>query len=220
MTETTTEIATTTEDITVAGLTLTLTMPVSAEDLISQEEFDVDERLPYWAELWPSGRVLAEWVAGQDLDGARVLELGAGLALPSLVAAARGARVTVTDWYRPALDFTRENARTAGVTADTALVDWRDPPPSLCEPPGFDLVIAADVLYEPRNAAPLAALVPRVCAPSGSVVIADPRRPDARAFLDTMAATGWRVRTDTIEYSGRRDETGSRIHLHHLSPGG
>lgn len=216
----TTDIATTTEDISVADITLTLTMPVSAEALISQEEFDVDERLPYWAELWPSGRILADWVAAQDLTGRRVLELGAGLALPSLVAATRGAQVTVTDWYEPALEFARDNARAAGIDVATAMVDWRDPPPALLEPPGFDLVIAADVLYEARNAAPLAALVPRVCAVDAEVVIADPRRPDAQAFLTAMSEDGWDVRTETIEYSGRRDETGSRIHLHHLSPPG
>ncbi len=216
----TTGIETTTEDITVADITLTLTLPMSAEALIDEAEFDADERLPYWAELWPSGRVLADWVALQDVTGRRVLELGAGLALPSLVAAARGARVTATDWYEPALAFTRDNARAAGVEVATAMVDWRTPPSELVAPPGFDLVIAADVLYEARNAAPLTALVQRVCAPSGSVVIADPRRPDAQAFLTAMSDAGWEVRTETIEYSGRRDETGSRIHLHHLSPPG
>ncbi len=214
----TTAIETTTEAITVADITLRLTLPVSAEALISQEEFDVDERLPYWAELWPSGRILAEWVASQPLAGRRVLELGSGLSLPAIVAAVRGAQVTATDWYDTALHFTRENARAAGVEVTTVSVDWRDPPADITEGPGFDLVIAADVLYEARNAAPLAALVPRVCAPDGHVVIADPRRPDAQAFLTTMTETGWRLRTETVEYSGRRDETGSRIHLHHLWP--
>ena len=218
MNDATDAIPTTTETISVAGITIDLTLPVSAEDLIDEAEFDVDERLPYWAELWPSGRVLAEWVAARSLIGARVLELGAGLALPSLVAAHGGARVTATDWYEPALSFTRENAAAAGVTVSTLMVDWRDPPAALTRPPGFDLVIAADVLYEPRNAAPLADLVPRVVAPGGRVVIADPRRPDARLFLDRMAEQGWDVSTDTVEYSGRRDETGSRIHLHRLSP--
>lgn len=217
MTDSTSEIVTTTTEVTVADITVSLTMPVSAEDLISQEEFDVDERLPYWAELWPSGRVLAEWIAAQPVQGRRVVELGAGLALPSLIAAHRGADVTATDWYQPALDFTRNNAHAAGVTVHTSLVDWRSPPAELIAPPGFDLIIAADVLYEPRNAEPLCTIIPQLCAPEGQVVIADPRRPDARAFLDGMCSAGWRLETDTIEYSGRRDESGPRIHLHRLS---
>jgi predicted nicotinamide N-methyase len=204
------------EQVLVDDLVFVVTRPTSAEDLIDEEEYAADERLPYWADLWPSGRILADHLATREVRGMRIVELGAGLALPSLVAAARGATVVATDWYEPSLTFVRQNAERAGVAVETMLVDWRDPPPALVAEP-FDLLIASDVLYEARNVAPLVSLVPRLLAKHGSAVIADPRRNDAGAFLDAMRADGWsHTRTD-VQFNGRRDETGSTIHLHQLT---
>ena len=62
--------------------------------------------MPYWAELWPSGVGLAEALP-DDLVGLTVVELGCGLGVPSLVAAARGARVTAVDWAADAIDLLR-----------------------------------------------------------------------------------------------------------------
>ncbi len=205
------------ERVCVADLIFDIRRPISAEDLIDEREYEIDERLPYWADLWPSGRVLADHLAGMDLAGCRIVELGAGLALPSLVAAARGATVVATDWYEPALAFVAENAARARLTVQTMLVDWREPPDALLERP-FDLVIAADVLYEARNVSPLVGLVAGICAPTGQVLIADPRRNDAAAFLDAMDAAGWTREREDIQFNGRRDETGSTIHLHRLTP--
>ena len=83
----------------------------SADELIDEEAFDEDEFLPYWAELWPSGVALAERVAELDLRGARVLELGAGLGLPSLAAALGGADVLATDWAEDAVELLRPTRR-------------------------------------------------------------------------------------------------------------
>ena len=190
--------------------------PRTADDLISEDEYAVDERLPYWAELWPSGRVLADRLAQRNLRGLNVVELGAGLAIPSLVAATRGASVLATDWYEPALAFMSVNAKRLGLAVDTMFVDWRDPPQALLDRAPFDLIVAADVLYEVRNAAPLAALLPRLLADDGEVIIADPRRPDAKSFLETLASTGWSVHTDEVAHESRLDESGPIVHLHHI----
>ena len=80
----------------------------------------------------------------------------------------------------------------------TLLLDWRHPPPDLG---GFDLLIAADVLYERRNADALATLIPRLAAPDGRVLLADPGRTYLEHFRDLMRGAGWRV-----EESGRRSE--------------
>jgi predicted nicotinamide N-methyase len=90
-----------------------------------------------------------------------VLELGCGVGLPSVVALAGGAEVTATDHYAAALDFARYNARSnLGVEPETRLLDWHTP---RVEGLGvFDLILAADVLYEQRNIPALAAL----CSPS------------------------------------------------------
>ncbi len=80
------------------------------------------------------------------------------------------------------------------------------------------------MLYEARNGAALAALVPRLVPPGGELLITDPRRPDAVHLLEPLAAAGWTHESEDITYSGRRDESGSVVRLHRLraplKPGG
>ena len=91
--------------------------------------FAEDERLPYWAELWPSSVALAHYTAQcLDMSGQRVLELGCGLGLVGVVAALQGARVLCTDYEPDALAFARHNARcNASRGIRFRLVDWRQP---------------------------------------------------------------------------------------------
>jgi 2-polyprenyl-3-methyl-5-hydroxy-6-metoxy-1,4-benzoquinol methylase len=121
--------------------------------------------------------------------------------------------VLATDHYEAALDFTAHNATTnLDREPDTALLDWRTPD---IEGLGmFDLVLAADVLYERRNAAALADLVPKLCAPGGEALFADPRRDEAPVFLGAMEANGFEdaVEAVTVEQGTRN----VRVLLHHL----
>src|SRR5665213_1108787 len=98
------------ETVELAGHALTLLRPASADELIDEEAFDDEEFLPYWAELWPSGVALASAVSALELRGSQVIELGAGLGLPSLAAALGGADVLATDWADDAVELLRLNA--------------------------------------------------------------------------------------------------------------
>jgi predicted nicotinamide N-methyase len=167
------------EPFELAGRELTLLRPPSADDLIDEEAFDADEFMPYWAELWPSGVALARVVAEEDLAGSRVLELGAGLGLPSLAAALRGADVLATDWAEEAIALLRENAAANGIALRAERVRWDEPAVLLAGAP-WDVVLGADLLYEERNAMLLLDLLPRL---GGDVLLADPGRPAAAAFL-------------------------------------
>lgn len=210
-----------TETVRVADLEFVITRPRSAEDLIDDADYADDERLPYWADLWPSGRALAADLAEREIAGARVLELGAGLSLPCLVALSRGARPLATDWYPVALVFARANAAAAGLgELDTLEVDWSHPPDELFDRGPFDLVIGADVAYERRHTPQLAELIGRVAAPTTSIVIADPRRPDANALVSALEGAGWRYRRDERRVTGRPDEQGPVIYLHHFTQPG
>src|SRR4051812_38830939 len=80
---------------------LAVLRPRAPEELIDEHAFEEDEFLPYWAELWPSGVALAKAVAPRALKGARVLELGCGLGLPSIAAARAGGRVLAADSCAP-----------------------------------------------------------------------------------------------------------------------
>ena len=138
---------------------------------------------------------LAEVVAGLDVRGVRVLELGAGLWLPSLAAALGGAEVLATDWAEDAVALLRANAARNGIALRAVRVRWDDPEPLLREAP-WQLVLGADLLYEERNAEQLLDLLPQL---GGDVLLAEPGRPFAPAFLarwqvETLADRVFRLR--------------------------
>jgi len=169
-------LITSSETLRVGGVELTLERPSEPEALLDEEAFADDEFMPYWAELWPAGLALAEALP-ERLDGMRVVELGCGLGVPSLVAAARGAKVTAVDWAADAIALLRENAARNRLELEAVRADWRSFEGS------FDLALAADVLYEERNVEPLVGLVLRL-APGALVGLAG--RPYEREFLERV----------------------------------
>lgn len=145
---------------------------------------------PYWSVLWRSGVALARELDGVALRGLRIVELGCGLCVPSIAAARAGADVLATDACAEALTLVARNAHRNGVRIETAAVDWAEPDELVRRAP-FDLVLAADVLYERADVAPLLALLPRL-APQAWLT--DPGRPAAGAFLE-QAGSRWPVET-------------------------
>jgi predicted nicotinamide N-methyase len=179
----------------IGGRELTMLHPANADELISESDFARDERLPYWADLWPSAHALASWIAAHGAgDGPRrtMLELGCGAGLVSVAARLAGLEVLATDYYEDALRFARANARRNGLgELATRLVDWRAFPEDLGR---FDLVVASDVLYERPYASLVADAFLRTIAPGGTGVMADPGRVAAGAFLQACAERGLDVR--------------------------
>jgi predicted nicotinamide N-methyase len=147
---------------------------------------------PYWAVLWRSGVALARELDAVALRGLRVVELGCGLAVPSIAAARAGAAVLATDACAEALTLVARNAHANDVHIETATVDWAQPDELVRRAP-FDVVLAADVLYERASVALLLSLLPRL-APEAW--LADPGRPAAGAFVE-HARRRWRVETRT-----------------------
>ena len=93
-------------DAIVSGAAVAIEKPRNADDLISEAEYARDERLPYWADLWPAAVVLSEHIATMPATvGARALELGCGLGIPGLTALACGLRVTFSDYDLTAMKF-------------------------------------------------------------------------------------------------------------------
>jgi predicted nicotinamide N-methyase len=191
------------------GHVLELVHPRDAEALLDEEAFAREEFLPYWAELWPSGIALAEAVAERHLEGRRVLELGCGLALPSLAAALRGADVLAADWSPDAVRFARANARRNGLPLETVVASWARPEGLLARGP-WDLVLAADVLYERRDVEPLLALLPALVNGGGEVLLAEPGRPAAETFF-AGAAAQWDVETKRVSERPRVDLASLRL---------
>ena len=178
------------EVVPIGGRDLRLLRPRDAEALLDEEAFEREEFLPYWAELWPSSLALARAIAGRALRGARTLELGCGLGLPSIAAAFAGGRVLATDWSAEAVDMTATNAERNDAAVETLVCSWTEPEPLLARAP-WDLVLASDVLYEARNGDVLLELLPRL---GREVLLADPGRKPAGRFLEA-ASRDWEIRS-------------------------
>jgi predicted nicotinamide N-methyase len=180
------------EDATVEAHTFSILKPANSDDLIREEDFVKDERLPYWADVWPSSLILAGKLLGFDGRGKTALELGCGVGLSTLAATTAGYDVLSTDYYEDALDVTRANVfRNLGKLARTRLVDWRHLPDDLGR---FDLVFASDVLYEKEYAELLPVILDRVLLPTGIALIADPGRVAAPVFVEACVQHGLVIR--------------------------
>jgi predicted nicotinamide N-methyase len=154
---------------------------------------------PYWAHCWSGAAVLAAAVPAR---AGRVVELGCGLGLPGLVAARRGARVTFVDRLATPLAFVRASLAANGLApADVVVADVTA---GALRGRSFDVVLAAELLYDrtalPAIAGALAALV----RPAGRVLLADAARIDTRDFYPALEAAGlrWRATSSVVREEG------------------
>ena len=199
------------ERIPLPGGEVELMRPPDAEALISEESFEHEEFLPYWAELWASAVALAHDVSIRALRGKRTLELGCGLGLPSIAAARAGGRVLATDWSTEAVRATAANAERNDVDVETLRCAWDEADAIVARAP-WQLVIASDVLYERRNVDQLLDLLPRLVDERGLVLLADPGRAPSERFLLRAADEGWIVRST-------RSPRAQRVWIHRLRRG-
>ena len=145
---------------------------------------------PYWSVMWRSGVALAKELDGARVAGKRIVELGCGLGLPSLAAARAGARVLATDADPEAVALLEENARDNDIGLEAMAVDWRTADALVARRP-FDLILAADVLYERSHADNLLELLPLL---GRKACVADPGRKHAELFL-RRARRRWTIDT-------------------------
>jgi predicted nicotinamide N-methyase len=144
-----------------------------------------------FGQVWPSGRVLAEAMCMHEIAGKRILELGCGLGLSSLVLQRRGMDVVASDHHPLAESFLRHNAA-QNELSDITYRDlrWEIPDTTLGL---FDLIIGSDILYERGHADMLAALVKRHARPDAEILITDPGRGNSAAFTRELLAQGYTV---------------------------
>lgn len=192
--------------------TFDIIRPRNADDLISEADYVMDERLPYWADIWPASVVLGEWLLTHPSQE-RALELGCGSGLVTTSAVKSGRVVTATDYYADAVLFAKANAiRNVGVAPRVRMVDWSSFPDDLGE---FDLVLASDVLYEPRYPPMVANAISRSLAPNGVAIVADPGRVAAPLFPAELEARNLKIlKKETIPYS--LNTISQKIDLYHI----
>lgn len=163
--------------------------PANSDDLISEADFVKDERLPYWADIWPSAKMLSRSMVEENGRGKRVLELGCGSGLVTVASAIAGYEVLASDYYEDALLVTRYNVErnVPNASVRTREVDWRHWPKGLGR---FDRVLAADVLYEPAHGDLIARAIYKSLTDNGVATVADPGRMSRQAFIDRATDLG------------------------------
>lgn len=159
---------------------------------LGQGEFGDDERIPYWCELWPASLLLCQWLAENQgqVQGRSCLDVGCGLGLTAIVAAAHGGRVLGLDYEEEALGFARRNATLNGVRAHFAVMDWRAP---AVRPGSMDLLLGGDIVYERRFFEPLRDLFWQALAPGGRAWLAEPKRSVSSDVWPRLAKHGFAV---------------------------
>ncbi len=163
----------------------------------------LEELCPYFGVVWPAARALAEYLADlpeSKIRGKTVLELGCGLALPSILATKRLAHVVATDFHPEVWGFLESNIKINHIQNITYRnMNWEN----RIEPAvkNFDWIIGSDILYESRYSASLALNLSKQVNQNGHVVIADPGRPYLQDFVDAMKNQGFDYQTQTKKVS-------------------
>jgi len=144
---------------------------------------------PLFGHLWPSARVLALYMHTFDLVGKRILEIGAGLALASLVVHRRAGDMTVSDWHPLSQAFLNENLELNKLgPLEYQSGNWETTNPQLGR---FDLIIGSDVLYERQQPMQLATFIDLHATASAQIIIVDPDRGNRVGFCKAMTGLGF-----------------------------
>jgi predicted nicotinamide N-methyase len=152
---------------------------------------DEDLHLPYWAELWDSALGVARFlVEGSPRPDESVLDLGCGMGLAGVAAAALGARVLFADIEPPALLFARLNSLPWFGHVRTRRLNWRTD--RLSEK--FETILGSDILYERQQWEYLDAFWRGHLAPAGRVVLGEPGRQTGDKFMSWILRRGWQLR--------------------------
>jgi predicted nicotinamide N-methyase len=161
---------------------------------------------PLFGVIWPSGLALADFIDSYDLGNKRILEVGCGMALPSLLLNAKGADITATDCHpEVALFLARNAAINAGATIAFERTNWADANDTLGQ---FDLIIGSDLLYEDEHIDLLANFINSHARLRCEVILVDPGRGRKTRLATAMEKLGY-----ACTYQPLPNETGSGRHF-------
>ena len=143
-------------------------------------------QFPYWSRIWPSAVAMALHLEKnpQLVRDRKVLELAAGLGLPSLYAATFANEVVCSDYNEEATDVIRRSAELNGFTnLHSAVIDWN------LLPPGFDpdIVLLSDVNYEPSSFSALSEMVSNFLGHGKTILLTSPQRLMAKTFIESVS---------------------------------
>lgn len=148
--------------------------------------------------VWPSGLILADMMSKLKLSNTRILEVGCGIGLASMVAASRGADITASDYHPITPDLLRDNILLNDLPKIRYIHgDWRKP---ITNSGVFDLIIGSDLLYDRKNLETLATFINCHLARDGKVIIIDPKRKLANKFVKLMCELRMTCETEELPF--------------------
>ncbi len=168
-----------------SGPSLNLLKITDYDQFINDDNlFAKESSFPFWVRLWEASDVLGNWFASQKLPPeTRILELGCGLGVPGLIAAANGCKVVLSDYEDIILDFARVNVAASGIkpeNIDFQLLNWFEPG----EIDSYDLIIGAEIVFREDFFQPLLNIMKKALKPGGVIILAhDVRRKSLYPFL-------------------------------------
>ena len=170
----------------------------------------------YWNIVWATGfaisQYLASSVAVERLQGKRVLVVGCGVGLESIVLAKLGAHVSALDHVSEALRLVEHNCELNGILpVDTLRVCLHDPK-SIAKLGSYDVIVGGDVHYEPENGKWVKALLQNVLQSQGRAFFADPFREGVEEFFEGLAATEFQIDMHRTRVSWLSDSQEIRIY--------
>jgi predicted nicotinamide N-methyase len=155
-----------------------------------QQDPFAEDLCPYFGILWPAAEALALYLNDHSelIRNKKLLELGCGLGLPSLVATHLGAKVLASDFHPDVEEYFRRNCRHSSLECDYQRLNWREDKTDIGL---FDVVMGSDVLYESKHASEVAQGLIRFLAPGGKILLSDPGRAYLGPFVQAMQEAGF-----------------------------
>lgn len=179
---------------------------------ISQQEFEKDEQLPYWADIWPSSEAIFEFCTKHPIKkGAKICEIGAGLGIISaaIAAGAKDSFLVSTDISKDSVFYIQENLRRNDLKGESACCDWRYSPFK----DKFDIIVGADILYEERWTEPVLNFIKENLKPKGYALISDPNRKHWQNFKKIAQGKGFKLITEGLFVQKAQDVNVELIRL-------
>ncbi|MEZ4754541.1 MAG: histidine kinase [Bdellovibrionota bacterium] len=145
---------------------------------------------PIFGQIWPMSKILTRIMLTEPLEERCILEVGCGLALPSIVIQQMGGNITASDYHPLAQSFLLENTILNSLAEiPFAAGNWNI---SLPSPKKFDLIIGSDLLYETSSVELLSSFIDLNLSQQGKVIIIDPGRGSHRTFVRKMEFIGFK----------------------------
>jgi predicted nicotinamide N-methyase len=209
------------ECLDISGIKIKLVHVVNIDELYEElirkgdtHEDVQDERIPYWADLWPSAIALSQYIVNTNSIGknSQVLEIGCGLSLPGIVAGKFSNRIILTDYIKEPLDFAKHNWKLNNDhTAQFDILDWRKPGNTF----KADIVLASDVAYEKRSFKYLIGAFRKLVSPRGFILMSEPNRQYAHEFFISLKDKGFDFTSSSCKVNYRNIT--SKINIYRIT---